>query len=121
MKLLSVLTPSSIYRGCSNWKTLWEKKFTPDMLTPVNIKKCGCHDIRKHRDIKYSDNYITLDISLKFGSLKNMIITSSYPKDYLVGSGEGLITSMVIKTNVRSKKNKRAFHYEGSFKDYQLV
>ena len=37
-----------------------------------------------------------------------MRITSSDPKDYLGRSGKGLINYMVIKTNVRPKKYKRA-------------
>ena len=28
MKLLEVVTSPYIYHGCSNWKTLWEEKFT---------------------------------------------------------------------------------------------
>ena len=42
---------------------------------------------------------------MKFGSLDKMIITYSEPKDYLGRSGKGLITSLGLKTNVRSKKN----------------
>ena len=41
------------------------------------------------------ENHITLEISLKFGSLEDMKITSSEPKDYLVISGKGLITSLL--------------------------
>ena len=37
-----------------------------------------------------------------------MKITSSEPKDYLGISGKGLITSLGLKTNIRSKKNKKA-------------
>ena len=59
-------------------------------------------------DIKDSDKYISLDILLKFGSLDNMRIKSSDPKDYLGISGKGLITSLGIKTNARSKKNKKS-------------
>ena len=40
--------------------------------------------------------------------MENMRITYSYPKDYLGRSGKGLITSLGIKTNVRSKKYKNA-------------
>ena len=43
---------------------------------------------------------------LKFDSTDNMRITSSDPKDNLVISGKGLITSMDLKTNLRSKKYK---------------
>ena len=44
---------------------------------------------------------------MKFGSLDKMIITSSEPKDYLVRSGKGSITSPGLKTNVRLKKYKK--------------
>ena len=34
-------------------------------------------NVRKHREIKSSDKYVTLDVSLKFDSLDKMRITSS--------------------------------------------
>ena len=77
MKLLSVVTPPYIYHGCSTKKTFWEKKFTLGEFTPVNMKNCVRHNVRKHREIKNGDKYITLDILLKFGSLDKMRITSS--------------------------------------------
>ena len=83
MKLLSVVTPWSIYHGFSTWKTFWEENFTGEEnftlgeFTAVNMKKCGRRSVRKHIEIKGSDNYVTLYISLKFGSMDNMIITPS--------------------------------------------
>ena len=102
MKVLSVVKPSYIYHGYSTWKTFCEEKFTP-----ANIKNCGHLNVRKHRDINNGDQRITLDISLKFGNLDKMKITSSEPKYYLVISGKGLITSLGIKTIRRSKNLKR--------------
>ena len=67
----------------------------------MNMKYFGHHDVRKHRDIKDSDKYITLDISLKFGSLERIRITSSYLRDNLVRPGKCLTTSLGLKTNVR--------------------
>ena len=67
----------------------------------MNKKRFVHLNVRKHRYIKDSDKYITLDISLKFGSLDKMRIKSSEPKDYLVISGKGLITSMGLKTKIR--------------------
>ena len=61
MNLLEVVTPPSIYHGCSTWKTLWEEKFTCEEnftlgeFTAVNIKKCGHRNVRKYRDIRDSD------------------------------------------------------------------
>ena len=85
MKLLSVVTPSSIYHGCANCKTFWEEKFTGEekLFSAVNMKNCGRHNVRKHRDIKGSDNYVTLDISLKFDSLDKKKIISSESKGKL--------------------------------------
>ena len=83
MKLLAVVTPPSIYHGCSNQKTFWEEKFTGEetLFSDVNMKNCGRRNVRKHRYIKGSDKYVTLDISLKFDSLDKMKITSSESKD----------------------------------------
>ena len=64
MKLLAVVTSPSIYHGCSIRKTFWEEKFTgkEKLLSAVNMKNCGHSNVRKHRDIKGSDKYVTLDI-----------------------------------------------------------
>ena len=99
-KLLEIVTPSPIYHGCSTWKTFWEEYFTP-----VNMKNCGCRNVRKHREIKYGRKYITLDISLNFGSLEKMKINYLEPKYYLRTSVKGLITSLGINT-IRSPKKK---------------
>ena len=82
MKILAVVTQLSIYHGCYTWKTFWEEHFTPSEFAPAKIKNCGCYNFRKHMEIKNGENYITLDISLTFGSLDNMIITSSEPEYY---------------------------------------
>ena len=81
MKLLEVVAPLSIYRGCCTRKMFWEEKFTDDkkLFSAVNMKNCGRHNVRKHREIKASDNYVTLDISLKFDIMEKMTITSSEP------------------------------------------
>ena len=105
-KILAVVTPPSSYHGLSNRKIFWEEKFTLGEFTPVNTKNCDCRNVRKHREIKNGEKYITLNISLKFGSLEKMKITSPEPKYYLVRSGKGLIISMCLKTNVRSNKTK---------------
>ena len=113
MKLLSVVTPPYIYHSCSTRKTLWEEKFTGGEkftlgeFSAVNMKNCGCHNVRKHRDIKGSDKYITLDILLKCGSLDKIRIASSDPKDNLGISGKGLTTSLGIKSKESPKKYKK--------------
>ena len=70
-KVLAVVTPLSIYHICSTWKMLREEKFTGErqLFLDVNMENCGCHNVRKHREIKGGDKYVTLDISLKFDSL----------------------------------------------------
>ena len=64
INILAVVTPPSIYCGCSTRKTLWGGKFILGEFTVVNMKNCGRRNIRKHREIKGSDKYFTLDISL---------------------------------------------------------
>ena len=55
MNLLAVVTPQSIYHGCSTQKTLWkekcagEEKFTLGDFLAVNIKTFVRHNVRKHR------------------------------------------------------------------------
>ena len=45
------------------------------------MKNCGRRNVRKHIEIKGSDKYVTLDISLKFDSMDKMKITSSDSKE----------------------------------------
>ena len=89
MKLLAFVTPPSIYHGQSTQKTFWEEKFRLGEFTAVNIKNCGRSNVRKHRDFKGGDKYVTLEISLKFYSLDKMIITYSESKVNLGRSGRG--------------------------------
>ena len=79
MKFLVVVTPPSIYHGCSTWKTFWEEKFTgkKDFFQSVNMKNCGRRKVRKHKEIKGSDKIVTLDVSETFDSLNKMKTTSS--------------------------------------------
>ena len=72
MKILEVVTPTSIYHGCSTQKMFWEEKFIL-----VNMKNCGCRNVRKHREIKNGKQYIAFDLSLNFGNLDKIKITSS--------------------------------------------
>ena len=75
MKFLVVLTPPSIYHGCSIRKTFWEEKFTgkQDLFQPVNTKNSDCYKVRKHTDIKGRDKCVTLNISEKFDSLNKTV------------------------------------------------
>ena len=68
------------------------------------MKNCGRCKVRKHKEIKGSDKYVTLDISSKFDSLDNMKTTSSESKGKLERSGKGLVTSMGFNNKVTSQK-----------------
>ena len=92
MKFL-VVTPPSIYHGCSTRKTFWEEKLTvkkQDLFEPVNMRNCGKRNFRKHREIKdnyecvalkaYENMYEILKFSEKFDNLDKMETTSSESK-----------------------------------------
>ena len=88
-KLLSVVTQTYIYHGCCTFKTFLEEKFTGEErfkigeFTAVNMRNWGYLNVRKHIEIKGSDNYLALGILLKFGSLYKKRITSSDQTDNL--------------------------------------
>ena len=75
MNLLEVVTPLYIYHGCSTRKTFWkgklkgEENFTLGEFTAVKMKNCGRRNVSKHKEIKGSNKYVTLDILVKFDSL----------------------------------------------------
>ena len=114
MKLLAVVIPPVFNNGCSTRKTLWEEKFTGEKIftlgkfSAVNMQNCGSRKVRKHIEMKGSDNYFALDISLKFYSLDKMKIIFSESKDNLGRSGKGLIASMGLKAKGRANKYKKA-------------
>ena len=99
MKFLGIVTPPSIYYGCSTRKTLWEEQLTgKEYLFPsVNMKNCGRHNVRKQEEIRGSDKYVTLDISSKFDSLETMKITSSESKGKLETLGRGWLPLWVSR------------------------
>ena len=90
MKFVVVVTPPSIYHGCSTWKTFWEGKFTGKeyLFLSVNTKICGHRKVRKHTEIKVSDKIVALYISSKFDILNKMKTTSSESKEKLERSGK---------------------------------
>ena len=66
MKFLVVVTPPSIYHGCSTRKTFWEEKLTGKkqyFFVSVNMRNCAQRNVRKHRDIKDSDESVTLNMN----------------------------------------------------------
>ena len=76
-------------------------------------KNCGRRNVRKHKDIRGSDKYVTLDISSKFDNLDKMKITSSESKGKLERSGKGLVTSLGFKTKPGLQKYKKARYANG--------
>ena len=100
MKFLAVVTPPSIFHGCSTRKTFWEEKFTDmeSLFLSMNMKIFGRCKVRKHKEIKDSDKIVTLNISEKFDSLKNIETTYSESKEKLERSGKGLVTTLDFKT-----------------------
>ena len=82
MNILVVVTLQSIYHGCFTRKMFWEEIFTGEekLFLDVNMKNCAGQNVRKHKDIKGSDKYVTVEISLKFDSLDKMRTTSSESK-----------------------------------------
>ena len=48
MKFLVVVTPPSIYHGCSARKTFWEEKFTgkENLFLSMDVKYCGRRRVR---------------------------------------------------------------------------
>ena len=95
-----------MYHGCSTRKTFWEGKFTGKkyLFQSVNMKNCGRHKVREHKEIKGSDKIITLNISAKFENLNNIKTISLESKIKLGRSGKGLVTSVAFKTKVRLVK-----------------
>ena len=71
------------------------------------MKNCGNLNYWKHRDINNDEQYIALDIHLKFCNMDKMKIKSSERKYYLGISGKGLIVSLGLDTIRRSKKKKK--------------
>ena len=100
MKFLVVVTPPSIYYGCSTQKLFWEEKFTGKkqyFFESVNMRNCGQRNVRKHREIKDSDERVTLimnkilKISEEFDNLDKMETTSSESKVKMEGCGFHLV------------------------------
>ena len=126
MKFL-VVTPPSIYHGCSTRKTFWEEKFVgkkQDFFETVNMRNCGKCNFRKHIEIKESDERVTyenmyeiLKFSEKFGNLDKMETTSSESKVKMEGSGKWLVTALALNTKARYTKYKKA-RYDIGLKVY---
>ena len=78
------------------------------------MKHFGRRKVRKHKEIKGSDNIFTLNVSANFDSLKKMETTSSESKGKLGRSAKGLVTALAFKTKVSSQKYKNARYAIGN-------
>ena len=60
------------------WKTFWEEKLIgkQDLFHCVNMKNGGRRKVRKHKEIRGSDKFVTLNISKNFDSLNKMETSS---------------------------------------------
>ena len=111
MNFLVVVTPPSIYHGCSTRKTFWEEKFRGKkyLFQSVNMKHCGRRKVRKNKDIKGSDKIVKLDILSKFDSLNKMKTTSSESKEKCgnirkgVGNRSGFQDQSKVRKNTKTK------------------
>ena len=74
----------------------------------MNMENCGRRKVRKHKEIKGSEKYVTLDISLQFDNMDKTKITSLESKLNLERSGKGLITSLGFKDKVTPQHYKNA-------------
>ena len=66
MKFPVVVTPPSIYHGCSTRKTFWEENFTDkkqDLFVSVNMRNCGQSNVRKHREFKGNYEHVTWNMN----------------------------------------------------------
>ena len=77
------------------------------------MRNCGQRNVRKHKEIKDSDERVTLKmndilkISEKFDDLDKMGTTSSELKVKMEGSGNWLVTALDLNTKARSKNIRR--------------
>ena len=64
MNILVVVTPLSIYHGCSTRRTFLEEKLTgkQGFFESVKMKNCVRRKVRKHKEIKGSDKCVILNI-----------------------------------------------------------
>ena len=62
MKFLAIVSPPSIYHGCSTRKTFWEENLAgekQDLFEPVSMRNCGKRNVRKHKEFKKGDESVT--------------------------------------------------------------
>ena len=84
------------------------------------MRNCGKRSFRKHREIKDSDERVTLNmneilkISEEFDNLAKMETTSSESKVKIKGSGKWLVTALALRTKAKPKTYKKARYAIGN-------
>ena len=91
-----------------------------NLFLAVKMRNCGRRNVRKHKEIKGSDKYVTLEISSKFDSLEKMKTTSSESKGKLERSEKGLVTALDFKTKVSWQNYKKARYAIGNVSEKDL-
>ena len=91
------------------------------------MKYCGRRKVRKHKEIKNSDKFITLNIyeisniSEKFDSLNKMETTSSNSKEKLERSEKGLVTALDFNFSFDSEDVVSILFWLSNFADMSKV
>ena len=82
------------------------------LFLSVNMKNCGRQKVRKHKEIKVSDKYVTLDISSKFDSLNKMKTTSSDSKVKFgnIRKGVGYLSAFQDQSKDAKEKKDKVYH-----------
>ena len=99
--LVVVTTPPDIYDGCSAQKPLWEEKFTL-----VNMTSYGGRNVRKHREHKKFEQYISLETSFEIVCMEKREFASSELRDYMGISGKEMNNYLDLRTKTLNKKQK---------------
>ena len=84
------------------------------------MRNCGQRNVRKHKEIKGSDERVTLNmyeilnISENFDDLDKMETTSPESKVKMEGSGKWLVTPLALNRKATWKKYKKARYAIGN-------
>ena len=91
----------SIYHDCSTWDTFWEEEFTT-----TKMRSFGHCNFIKQKDIRNSEEYIALEISLMIDCLYKREVTFSGSRDYVRSSGKWLTNSLTLRKKQGQILNK---------------
>ena len=69
---------------------------------------CGCSNVRKQKEIRNVEHYITLDIYLDLGCLHKRKLTSPGPRYYVGIPDKGLNTYLTLRSRKKPKSKQKA-------------